>query len=206
MHQIELDESPRTTGVAPQPAGQPAFSRAAQAAQSTASGRGVLVFRLGGEEYGIDILRAQEIRGYQAPTHIAGAPEFFKGVVDLRGTIVPIIDLRVKFRFQQVRYDSFTVTIVLNIGERVIGIVVDSVSDVIELADDQVKPTPAFNSTIDADFITGIAPLAQDGQQRMLILIDIEKLMSGFTPLRQDRLDSQPSGGPLGHGEFIHTC
>lgn len=136
-----------------------------------------LSFKLGAEEYGIPILSVQEIRGYAEPTHIANAPAFIKGVVNLRGVIVPIVDLRIKFAQKEVAYNDITVTIVLNIGSRVLGIVVDSVSDVTALKGDQIKPAPDFQASIDASFITGIATVEQGEVQRMLILMDIEKLL-----------------------------
>ncbi len=136
--------------------------------------REFLAFKLGAEEYGIDILRVQEIRSYEAPTRIANAPAFIKGVVNLRGVIVPIVDMRVKFNLEQVKYDSFTVVIVLNIGSRVVGMVVDAVSDVITLNAEQLRPVPEFNSTIASDHLLAIGAV----EDRMLILVDIEKLMS----------------------------
>ncbi|HRD86213.1 MAG TPA: chemotaxis protein CheW, partial [Rubrivivax sp.] len=120
------------------------------------------------------ILRVQEIRSYEAPTRIANAPSFVKGVVNLRGVIVPIIDLRIKLGCESVEYNGFTVVIVLNVRGRVIGAVVDSVSDVLELTKDHIKPAPELNSSIDGSFITGIGSVGD----RMLILMDIEGLMS----------------------------
>ena len=136
--------------------------------------REFLAFKLGAEEYGIDILRVQEIRSYEEPTRIANAPPFIKGVVNLRGVIVPIIDMRMKFNLDQANYDDFTVVIVLNIGSRVVGMVVDAVSDVITLKPDQLRPVPEFNSTIACDHILAIGAV----ENRMLILVDIEKLMT----------------------------
>jgi purine-binding chemotaxis protein CheW len=141
---------------------------------SAVTGGEFLTFRLGPEEYGIDILRVQEIRSYEQPTRIANAPPFVKGVVNLRGVIVPIVDLRMKLGCESAVYDGFTVVIVLNVRGRVVGAVVDSVSDVIELGKDSVRPAPAMNSAVDMTFITGIASI----QERMLILMDIESLMS----------------------------
>jgi purine-binding chemotaxis protein CheW len=132
-----------------------------------------LTFRLGSEEYGIDILRVQEIRSYEQPTRIANTPEFLRGVVNLRGVIVPIVDLRLKLSCPA-EFNAFTVVIVLNVKGRVIGAVVDSVSDVCELGGDAIKPAPAMNSMVDMSFITGIANVGE----RMLILMDIEALMS----------------------------
>jgi purine-binding chemotaxis protein CheW len=141
---------------------------------ATPTGGEFLTFRLGPEEYGIDILKVQEIRSYEQPTRIANAPPFVKGVVNLRGVIVPIVDLRLKLACETAEYDGFTVVIVLNVRGRVVGAVVDSVSDVIELTKDSVKPAPEMNSAVDMSFITGIASV----QDRMLILMDIESLMS----------------------------
>lgn len=133
-----------------------------------------LTFRLGAEEYGIDILKVQEIRSYEHPTRIANVPEFVKGVVNLRGVIVPIVDLRLKLGCPSAEYNSFTVVIVLNVRGRVVGAVVDSVSDVLELNQEAIKPAPAMNSTVDTEYITGIGSI----NDRMLILMDIENLMA----------------------------
>ncbi|SDX07120.1 chemotaxis protein CheW [Nitrosomonas oligotropha] len=133
-----------------------------------------LTFRLGSEEYGIEILKVQEIRGYDAITQIANAPEFIKGVVNLRGIIVPIIDMRIKFRLGSATYDQFTVVIILNVAGRVMGIVVDGVSDVITLGLEQMRPAPGLGSVIDTEYIMGLGTV----DERMLILIDIEKMMS----------------------------
>jgi purine-binding chemotaxis protein CheW len=133
-----------------------------------------LTFTLGAEEYGIDILKVQEIRGYDAITHIANMPAFIKGVVNLRGTIVPIIDLRIKFRLGRVEYNEFTVVIIVNVGGKVMGVVVDSVSDVITLGVDQIKPAPNFSAGTDASYVIGLGTL----DDRMLILTDIERLLS----------------------------
>ena len=147
-------------------------SRKSQAAASVHL-REMLTFRLGGEEYGIDILRVQEIRGYEQPTHIVNAPAHVKGVINLRGVIVPIVDLRLRFGLPEAAYDRFTVVIILNVGERVVGAVVDSVSDVIEIAPEQVRAAPELDAGVDAGHITGIGTLGE----RMLILLDIERLM-----------------------------
>ena len=133
-----------------------------------------LTFTLGREEYGIEILKVQEIRSYETVTTIANAPKFIKGVVNLRGTIVPIVDMRIKFNLGNAEYTEFTVVIILNFAGRVVGMVVDSVSDVIALAAEQIRPAPDFSSTFDVRYITGLGTV----DQRMLILVDIEKLMS----------------------------
>ncbi len=141
---------------------------------SGAAGGEFLTFTLGNEEYGMDILKVQEIRGYDAVTVIANTPEFIKGVINLRGIIVPIIDLRIKFHLGKIDYDQFTVVIILNLGSRVVGIVVDSVSDVLSLAPEQVKAVPALSAALDTRYIMGLGTV----DERMLILVDIEKLMN----------------------------
>jgi purine-binding chemotaxis protein CheW len=141
---------------------------------AASEGRELLTFTLGSEEYGIDILKVQEIRGYDAVTTIANAPEFIKGVINLRGIIVPIVDLRIKFHLGKVEYDQFTVVIILNIAHRVVGIVVDGVSDVITLTADQLKPAPEFSSTLGTQYITGLGTV----DDRMIIVVDIERLMT----------------------------
>jgi len=149
-------------------------ARAKAAAKAAHAGE-FLTFRLGSEEYGIDILRVQEIRSYEQPTRIANAPAFIKGVVNLRGVIVPIVDLRLKLNCPTAEYNGFTVVIVLNVRGRVVGAVVDSVSDVLELTRDHIKDAPELNAaSVDTSFITGIGNVAD----RMLILMDIEALMS----------------------------
>jgi purine-binding chemotaxis protein CheW len=133
-----------------------------------------LTFTLGHEEYGIDILKVQEIRGYENPTRIANSPAFIKGVINLRGVIVPIVDLRIKFNLGEPTYDQFTVVIILNIGRRVVGIVVDGVSDVIQLSSSNLRPSPEFGSTLDTKYILGLGTI----DERMIIVVDIEQLMS----------------------------
>ena len=142
--------------------------------QETISIREFLAFKLGNEEYGIDILRVQEIRSYEEPTRMAHAPSFIKGVINLRGVIVPIVDMRMKFNLEQVNYDDLTVVIMLNIGTQVMGMVVDGVSDVITLAPEQLRPVPELSSAIGNEHLLAIGSL----DERMLILLDIVKLMS----------------------------
>jgi purine-binding chemotaxis protein CheW len=133
-----------------------------------------LAFSLGDEVYGIDILMVQEIRGYEPVTKIANTPDFIKGVINLRGVIVPVVDMRIKFRLAAVEYNQFTVVIVLNVCGRVIGMVVDGVSDVIDLAPDQIHAAPEFGSSLDIEYLRGMATM----DERMIILVDIERLMS----------------------------
>ncbi len=180
---METLQAPQQTSIAPRgdaAAGTPFGMRNAPNRQvrHVAAGREYLTFRLGSEEYGIDILKVQEIRSYEQPTKIANAPSYLKGVVNLRGVIVPIVDLRVKFNCVNeeggVDINSFTVVIVLNVRGRVVGAVVDSVSDVMQLAEQAIQPAPEMSAhVIDTSYITGIANV----NERLLILMDIEALM-----------------------------
>lgn len=149
-------------------------------------GQEFLVFTLGDEEYGIDILKVQEIRGYDQVTRIANTPAFIKGVTNLRGVIVPIIDLRIKFDQPDVEYNDNTVVIVLNLALRVVGIVVDGVSDVLSLTTDQIRPSPEFAVTMSTEYLTGLGALGE----RMLILVDIEKLLNSEEMALMDSLRS----------------
>jgi purine-binding chemotaxis protein CheW len=133
-----------------------------------------LAFKLGSEEYGIDILRVQEVRSFEQPTRMAHAERFILGVINLRGLIVPIVDMRLKFNLAQANYDDMTVVIMLNIGQRVIGIVADGVSDVITIEQEQMRPVPELSSSIGNEHFLAIGSL----EDRMLILLDIVKLMS----------------------------
>ena len=140
---------------------------------STSGSEEFLIFKVGSEEYAVDILSVQEIRGYDSVTALANTPDFIKGVINLRGVIVPIVDLRIKFSVGVVEYTPFTVVIILNIGGRVVGMVVDAVSDVIALQPEQIRPAPDFASSVDTAYIMGLGALGE----RMLIVVDIERLM-----------------------------
>ncbi|QSX77587.1 chemotaxis protein CheW [Agrilutibacter solisilvae] len=136
-------------------------------------GHEFLTFALGEEEYGVDILKVKEIRGYDAVTRLPDAPDYIKGVINLRGTIVPVIDMRVKLRLERADYTAMTVMIVLSVADRVVGMVVDAVSDVVRLTGEQIRAVPEIAATIDRQFLTGIGTM----DERMLILLDIERLM-----------------------------
>jgi purine-binding chemotaxis protein CheW len=138
------------------------------------SGHEFLAFTMGDEEYGLDILKVQEIRGYEAVTRIANAPAYFKGVINLRGVIVPVVDMRIKLNLGTPTYDEFTIVIVLNLGGKVVGMVVDSVSDVTTLSAAQIRPAPEMGGVFDSDYLIGLGTL----DERMLILVDIDKLMA----------------------------
>ena len=150
------------------------MTEAANNAVATDNGREFLAFKLGSEEYGIDILKVQEIRGYEAVTRIANAPEFIKGVINLRGIIIPVVDMRIKFKLGEPVYDQFTVVIILNINGRVVGMVVDSVSDVTTLTPDQIKQAPDMGTVFSTEYMIGLGTV----DERMLILVDIDRLMS----------------------------
>ncbi|MEO6986326.1 MAG: chemotaxis protein CheW [Paralcaligenes sp.] len=140
------------------------------------TGREFLIFTLAAQEYGIDILKVQEIRGYdsQNVTRIANVPDFIKGVTNLRGIIVPIVDMRIKFNLEHVEYNHQTVAVILNLGSRVVGVVVDGVSDVLVLQPAQISAAPQFGTAFSTEYLTGIGTLGE----RMLILVDIERLMT----------------------------
>jgi len=143
-----------------------------------------LSFRLGAEEYGVDIQKVQELRGYTPVTTIANAPACLKGVVNLRGLIVRIIDLRIKFDLPNPSYDVFTVVIILSVGESKIGVVVDSVSDVITLTPAQIKPVPALAAGVDGSYVVGMGAL----DERMIILVDMARLISSNEAAPLERL------------------
>jgi purine-binding chemotaxis protein CheW len=153
---------------------EPTTTPAGSNATADAASRECLAFKLGKEEYGVDILKVQELRGYEEPTRIANAPDFIKGVVNLRGIIVPIVDMRIKFNLGTPTYDQFTVVIILNILGRVVGMVVDSVSDVTALSSSQIKAPPEMGTALNTDYLVGLGTV----DERMLILVDIDKLMS----------------------------
>lgn len=137
-----------------------------------------LTFILDNEAYGVEILRVQEIKGWTPVTRIPNTPEYMQGVLNLRGTIVPIVDMRMRFNLEIIDYTAITVIIVLSVksdnGERVIGLVVDSVSDVIDVNDKDIKPTPDFGTTLNTEFINGLATSAEN----MVMLLDVDKLLS----------------------------
>lgn len=159
------------------------------ATESLAASQGAveyLSFSLGSEEYAVDILKVQEIRGYDAVTAIVNAPPFIKGVINLRGTIVPIVDMRIKFDFGEPVYDQFTVVIVLNLASsRVVGMVVDGVSEVMQLPLADVRPVPQMSAVLATEYLTGLAAVGE----RMIILLDIERLM---TSPEMGLVDTQP--------------
>ncbi|MFD1801150.1 chemotaxis protein CheW [Mixta tenebrionis] len=137
-------------------------------------GNEYLVFTLGAEEYGIEILKVQEIRGCERVTRIANTPDFITGVTNLRGVIVPIVDLRIKFGLNVEKNSDKAVVIVLSLAQRVVGIVVDGVSDVQSLSAEQIKPAPDFSVTLSTDYLLGLGSV----EERMIILVDIEKLLT----------------------------
>jgi purine-binding chemotaxis protein CheW len=156
------------------PSTEPTMSQSSANAAALQEADEFLTFALGKEEYGVDILKVQEIRSYEGVTRLPDAPDYIKGVINLRGTIVPVIDMRLKFRLENADYSALTVMIVLSVAGRVVGIVVDSVSDVVRLGGEQIRAVPEIGATIDSQFLTGIGTL----DERMLILLDIERLMA----------------------------
>ena len=133
-----------------------------------------LTFALGDEQYGVEILKVQEIRGYSAVTPIPNTPAHIKGVINLRGTVVPVVDLRSKFSMQATEYSKFTVIIVVTVGQKVIGLVVDAVSDVLDIPAAEMRVAPDLGTHVDTRFISGMATIGE----RMTVLLDIERLLS----------------------------
>lgn len=145
-----------------------------EATEASVDASEYLTFVLGDESYGIEILKVQEIRGYDAVTKIANTPEFIKGVVNLRGRIVPIVDLRIKFHVGVAEYNELTVVIILNLEGRIVGMVVDGVSDVMNLQASQIRNVPDIVASIDTKYVTGLASV----EEKMFILVNIEQLMN----------------------------
>ncbi len=133
-----------------------------------------LTFVLGDENYALDIMTVKEIRGYEEVTKIANAPDYIKGVLNLRGDIVPIVDLRIKFNVGEVTYNEFTIVIMLMVDERIVGIVVDEVSDVIKVDDTEIKAPPEFGVAFDSAYLHGLTSI----KDQMIILVNIQKLIS----------------------------
>ena len=136
-----------------------------------------LTFRLDGLDYGIPIHQVQEIRGWTKVTPLPNSPRYIRGVLNLRGTIVPIIDLRLRFNLQEVPYDAVTVIVVINVGGRLAGIVVDAVSDVINLNPEERRSAPEFEGHANRQFVQGLTQV----EDKLLVLIDVDKLVSHDT-------------------------
>ena len=147
---------------------------AAEAFSSTAATSQFLTFLLGAEQYGVEILKVQEIRGYSAVTPIPNTPSYVKGVINLRGTVVPVVDLRAKFSMATAEYYKFTVIIVVTVGAKVTGLVVDAVSDVLDVPAAEMRVAPDLGARVDTRFIRGMATIGD----RMTVLLDIDRLLS----------------------------
>ncbi len=132
-----------------------------------------LTFRLGQEEYGVEILKVQEIKGYSAITPIPNTPAYLKGVMNLRGTIIPVVDLRSKFAMQEAEYNQFTVIIVVTVGSRIMGLIVDAVSDVLNIPKADIQATPDFGGQVDVQYINGMAKAGE----KLVVLLDIDRVM-----------------------------
>ncbi len=146
--------------------------------QGAEAGEQYLTFFLAGEEYGVDILRVQEIRGWSEPTKMPSTPSYVRGVINIRGSIVPIIDLRERLRLEVVEYTNETVVIVLRIenegANRTMGLVVDAVSDVYNVADESMSPAPDFGAGVDCSFARSLATV----NDKMVIILEIDRLMN----------------------------
>jgi purine-binding chemotaxis protein CheW len=148
-----------------------------------------LSFILAGEHYGVDILRVQEIKGWTPVTRVPQTSKHMKGVLNLRGTVVPIVDMRMRFSLEEVEYTPLTVVIVMSVknesGERLVGIVVDAVSDVLNVSTDDIKPTPDFGDTVSTEFINGLASV----EDKMIMLLDVDKLFNANELPSEDMLE-----------------
>lgn len=155
------------------------MNTAVQVAATTGTLQQMLTFALENESYGVDIQRVQEIRGWSAVTPIPEAPPHVLGVLNLRGVIVPIIDLRVRIGMSSVTNSATTVIIVLNVetveGARLFGVVVDRVSDVVNITETSLKPVPAMGQHGGTDYLRGLVNLGET----MVVLLDIDKLLGG---------------------------
>lgn len=154
-----------------------AVDEIAQLTELSTDGNQFLTFTLQEEEFGIEILRVQEIKGLARITPIPNMPDYIRGVMNLRGTVVPIVDLRARFSMSQASYNQFTVIIVVTIGEKVTGLVVDAVSDVLNVSDENIEPPPDMGSGSDTAFMAGIAKSGE----RLITLLNMEELVS-FDP------------------------
>jgi len=139
----------------------------------------LLTFFMAGEEYGVDILRVQEIKGWDTVTNIPNTPEYIRGVINIRGSIVPIIDMRLRFRLEKKEYDETTVVIVLNVvnegkNDRTMGVVVDGVSDVYNVPIENLKASPDFGTAVDTEFVTGLATI----DEKMIIVLNIDHMLN----------------------------
>lgn len=144
-----------------------------QRALLSACHNGLLTFSLGEQNYALDIIKVQEIRGFEPVTQLANLPDHIKGVINLRGSIVPIVDLRIKLGLITANYSATTVVVILSLADRLIGIVVDAVSDVMEITPEQIKPPPELGASIDIRYLLGMVTL----DERMVALVDIESLL-----------------------------
>jgi purine-binding chemotaxis protein CheW len=137
-------------------------------------GNQFLTFQLGDELYGVDILRVQEIKGYTTVTKIPNTPPHIKGVLNLRGTIVPIVELRTKFGMPTIDYTMFTVIVVVVVKEKIMGLVVDAVSDVLNIDRKDIQPPPQFGAKVDVSFLNGIGKSGD----KLVALLDMDRLLS----------------------------
>ncbi|ACL71005.1 chemotaxis protein CheW [Halothermothrix orenii] len=153
-----------------------------------------LTFKIEEEEYGVDVLRVQEIIRYHEPTKIPNTPDIIKGVINFRGEVIPVIDLRKKFGFPYREYDNFTVIIVLEVREKILGIIVDQVSDILSFSSEDIQRTLEFSSDINVEFIDGMAKL----DERLIMLLKLDMLLNfnelGAINRLGEKIDSEDEG------------
>lgn len=158
----------------PNPASSFRPAAATRVPEHGGAGQEFLAFKLGDQEYGFDILRVREIRSYERPLRVANAPAHLLGMLNLRGAIVPIVDLRIHFGLAEARFDTVTITVLLQRDSHVVGVVVDAVSDVLALTAEELRPLPDFGSAVSVDQLMAIG--VQGG--RTLALLDVDKLLA----------------------------
>lgn len=172
-----------TEATAPQTEETPMASTDGMAEQD-GTNQQYLTFTLDSETYGVDILKVQEIRGWTQETPIPNSPEFIRGVVNLRGSIVPVFDMRNRFNMSATEFTQYTVVIVVNVQGRTVGIVVDAVSDVVDYNEEDINPAPDFGSSIDSSFINGLATV----DDKMVIILNIDRMLQSCELVELDKL------------------
>jgi purine-binding chemotaxis protein CheW len=133
-----------------------------------------VTFTIGSEIYGVDVLKVQEIIGMTQITHVPNTMPFMKGVINLRGLVVPVIDIRIKFKMSERDYNNFTVILIVEVKNRMIGMIVDTVSDVVEIPITNIQDTPHFSTSIETDFIKGIG----NDVSQLIIILDVDRILS----------------------------
>lgn len=142
--------------------------------QQTQESNQFLTFRLDEQEYGLELFKIQEIRGYAPVTPIPNVPAHVRGVMNLRGTVLPVVDLRMKFRLPPIEYNKFTVIVIAVVAGKMVGLLVDAVSDVLNVSPDQLRAAPDFGAAVDTQFINGVFQT----RDHLAVALNLERLLS----------------------------